>query len=78
MKERLLTNWHPLRILRLLAGIAIAAQAVYLKEWLLFVAGTGFAAIALFHGGCCAGNACNTQNSSPGKTEKEIEYEEVV
>jgi hypothetical protein len=78
MKERLLTNWHMLRWLRLIAGIAIAAQALYLKEWMLFVAGIIFAAIALFHGGCCAGYDCNNYNSSIVKNEKETEYEEVV
>ena len=78
MKERLLTNWHTLRWLRLIAGLAIAAQALYLKEWMLLVAGTVFAAIALFHGGCCAGNVCNTNNRSTAKNEKKIDYEEVV
>lgn len=67
-----------LRLLRLIAGIAIAAQALYLKEWMLFVAGIIFAAIALFHGGCCAGNDCKSYNSSTGKNKKETEYEEVV
>ena len=78
MKERLLTNWHTLRLLRLIAGIAIATQALYLKEWMLLVAGTVFAAIALFHGGCCAGNVCSTNNRSTPKNEKKIDYEEVV
>ena len=67
-----------LRLLRLLAGIAIAAQALYLKEWMLFMAGTLFAGIALLHVGCCAGNYCNTNIHSPVMDENEIEYEEVV
>jgi hypothetical protein len=45
---------------------------------MLLVAGTGFAAIALFHGGCCAGDACNTHIRSKDKTEKEIEYEKLL
>ena len=78
MRERLLTNWHLLRLLRLIAGVAIAAQAFYLKEWMLFIAGTVFAAIALFHAGCCIYNSCNTYSSSTNKNDKDIEYEEVV
>ena len=78
MKQRISNNWHVLRVLRLIAGIAIAAQAWYLKEWLLLAAGAGFAALALFHAGCCGVNACGTNHNSDINKEKETVYEEVV
>lgn len=78
MKQRLLKNWHALRVLRLIAGIAIAAQAWYLEEWLLMAAGAGFAALALFHAGCCGTNAYNADHNAVTNKEKETVYEEVV
>lgn len=78
MRDRIFNNWHALRVLRLVAGIAIAAQALYLKEWLLFTAGVGLAALALFHAGCCGVNTCNTYGNANSRREKETEYEKVA
>jgi len=53
MKEVLLNNWNFIRIVRLLAGIAIIVQAIANKDAVFGVAGFLFTIMALFNTGCC-------------------------
>lgn len=78
MKTLLFSQWNLFRMLRLIAGVLIAVQGIYLHDWLLSIAGIAFTLLALFNISCCANGSCgNTVNTSKNK-QKEIEYEEVV
>lgn len=78
MKETLLYNWNFMRVLRLLAGIAIVIQAVANKDTVFGVAGLLFTIMALFNTGCCGTGGCYTPIKKTTKNTEEISYEEVV
>jgi hypothetical protein len=78
MKETLLQNWNFMRLLRLLAGIAIIIQAVANKDTVFGVAGLLFTMMALFNTGCCGTGGCYTPIKKTTKSTEEISYEEVV
>ena len=78
MKARIVQGWNWMRILRLMAGLAITIQGVYVADWWFVIAGLLFTALALLNMGCCAGSGCGyTNNTSTKKNENTI-YEEVV
>jgi hypothetical protein len=78
MKSSALTNWNFMRIVRLVLGIAIIVQSVFVKDWGMTVVGILFTSMPIFNIGCCANGGCSVplKHSKP-KTE-EITYEEVV
>lgn len=78
MKEVLMSNWSFMRIIRLLAGIAIIIQAIANKDTVFGVAGFLFTIMALFNTGCCGTGGCSTPIKKTNKTIEEIRYEEVV
>jgi len=78
MKEIIMSNWNWMRVIRLLAGIAILIQAVVNKDTVFGVAGVLFASMALFNTGCCGVGGCNTPIKNSNKSTEEISYEEVV
>jgi hypothetical protein len=78
MKEVILNNWSFMRVIRLLAGIAIIIQAIANKDAIFGVAGFLFTIMALFNTGCCGTAGCYTPMKKTSKTTEEISYEEVV
>ena len=78
MKEVILNNWSFMRVIRLLAGIAIIIQAIANKDAIFGVAGFLFTIMALFNTGCCGTAGCYTHMKKTSKTTEEISYEEVV
>lgn len=78
MKEVILNNWSFMRVIRLLAGIAIIIQAIVNKDAVFGVAGFLFTIMAIFNTGCCGTGGCNTPVKTTTKTTAEISYEEVV
>ncbi|WP_439506411.1 hypothetical protein [Sediminibacterium sp.] len=78
MKKVLLNHWSFMRIVRLLAGIAIIIQSVANKDTVFGIAGLLFTIMALFNTGCCGVNGCATPIQKTTKTTEEISYEEVV
>ena len=54
----MLSNWHLMRVLRLLMGIAILVQADMMKDIPFFLIGVLFTAMPLFDIGCCASGTC--------------------
>lgn len=82
MKERILTNWTITRVLYLIIGIYIIAEAINTAQWFGVVFGTYFAAMGLFAFGCAAGNCyggnCATQPVPKSKTNlEEVDFEEI-
>lgn len=78
MKEIIFKHWSFMRVLRLLAGIAIIIQAVFNKDTVFGVAGLLFAVMAIFNTGCCGTGGCYTPVKKTTHPEKDIQYEEVV
>jgi hypothetical protein len=78
MKQAIFNNWTFLRVLRLLIGLAIVAQAIVSKDSLFGIAGLLFTGMAIFNVGCCGVGGCNTPIVKKEKSLKDISYEEVV
>jgi hypothetical protein len=78
MKQALFTNWTFLRVLRLLIGLAIVAQAIITKDSVFGIAGLVFTSMALFNVGCCGTAGCNAPIVKNEKSLNDISYEEVV
>ena len=72
----LLTNWHPMRMLRMGIGLWGAIQGVIAKDWAMGLFGAFFLYQGVTNTGCCGTQACFT----PVKKEvpsKETEFEEI-
>ena len=82
-KERLLNNWHPMRIVRLAIGLYMAGGAVYMKDWMFGVVGTFFLYQALSDTSCCGAAGCSTPRRPSGATppksmeQIDVDYEEI-
>ncbi len=82
MKQRMLTGWSVPRVLYLLLGGIVVAQAVTEHQWIGAVFGGYFAAMGLFNFGCAAGGCYGTVPApQPKRGERSdvsnIEFEEI-
>lgn len=77
MKQLIYSKWDLIRIIRLLAGLAILIQAVLAKDIVFGMIGLLFAGMALFNVGCCGTNGCYTPIQKSSEKIKDIGYEEV-
>lgn len=79
MKERILTGWTFTRVLYLVMGSFIVADAIATHQWLMLGFGLYFAAMGVFAFGCAAGNCYTGYNNTPAKTNdvENIQFEEV-
>ena len=77
-KERLLTNWHPMRMLRLAIGLVAGISAIQSSDVLLGALGVFFLYQGITDTGCCSAMGCNY---TPPRRQKHgtdsIEFEEV-
>ena len=79
MKERLFTNWHAMRFLRLALGAFVLYDGFKSHEYLFIFFGAGFMGMSLFNLGCCGPQGCGISESkkSDDLREDEIVFEEV-
>ena len=77
MKNKILSGWHFMRVIRLLLGVAVIVQSFIIKDIMFAIAGFLVTAMAVFNIGCCGTGNCNIPKKNAG-TKKEISYEEVV
>lgn len=77
MKDRILFNWHLMRIFRLILGISIIVQGIVIHNWAFILVGILFTALPLLNIGCCGTNSCPTNTSKNNKNSTEIEFEEI-
>ena len=78
MKARLLAPWDWLRIVRLIIGISVIFQALYLRSGMLIAAGIMLTGMALMNMGCGV-NGCSTPPTprrQAGKVE-DTQFEEI-
>jgi len=75
----LTSNWHIMRIIRLILSIAIIVQSWYMKDTTTAILGVVLLATAAFNIGCCGPAGCSTNFRTSKKTsEQNTTYEEVV
>ncbi len=74
IKQKLLTNWHLMRILRLILSVWILAMALPAHDWVMGVFGAFFLYTALAGVGCCGPTGCYVQrNEESAKNIKPID-----
>lgn len=77
--KTLTSNWHMMRIIRLILAIAIMVQSWYMKDTTTAILGVVLLATAAFNVGCCGPAGCSTSlHLSKKSSEKNTAYEEVV
>lgn len=80
MKNRILSGWNFMRVLRLFIGVFILAQGIMAHDWLMGIMGAAFSLMPLLNIGCCATGNCavNKRRSAPiAENTEDITYEEV-
>lgn len=80
-KQRLLTNWHLMRVMRLGLGIMMLVMGVQSKDWAIGLFSVFFLYQAVTGTGCCGAGGCDTPVQNKGKAPLQdvttIEYEEI-
>ena len=77
MKQRILSKWNWLRWVRLLIGLAAAAQGIIQREYVLSLAGLFLMYMAIADIGCCGSAGCAVDYRKREESSKEKMYEEV-
>ena len=78
LKQRVFTNWHFMRILRLVLAIWMLVVAIQSKDLAIGLFSGFFLYTAIAGVGCCGPNGCYMpEGSNPGKEGNDIDYEEV-
>jgi hypothetical protein len=79
-KERLLTDWHLMRIVRMAIGIWMLVIAIQTRDWMVSVVSLFFLYQGVTNTGCCGSQGCYTPSRRntyrTGHTD-EIEFEEI-
>ncbi len=78
-KQRLLTNWHLMRMVRLGLGLMMLVMGIQSKEWAIGLFSVFFLYQAITDTGCCGSSGCNTpvRKSRTPSDATPIEYEEI-
>ena len=77
--KKILSNWHFMRILRVVLAVAILIQSWYAKDSTTAAFGVLLLAMGVFDIGCCRAGSCYTPlKKNHTGTQKESVYEEVV
>ena len=83
LKQRLLTNWHLTRIMRLGIGIMLLVMGIQNKDWAMGLFSVFFLYQAVTDTGCCSSQGCSTPARREAKgtvnnvPDEDIEYEEI-
>jgi hypothetical protein len=81
IKQKLLTNWHLMRIFRLGIGIWMVVLAFQTYDWAVGLFGAFFLYQAVTDTGCCGAQGCYTPKRRDSvqsiKAPDEVDYEEV-
>lgn len=78
IRQRLLTNWHFMRVLRLILSVWILGMAVSAHDWLMGIFGAFFFYTALLGVGCCGPAGCYVKkDKKSAKDNIDVEYQEM-
>jgi len=77
-KQRLLTNWHPMRMIKLVFGIWAGVQAIQVHEMFIGIFSVFFLYQAIFDAGCCGTQSCYAPPVKKKADSTDVtEYEEI-
>jgi len=83
IKQRLFTDWHLVRMMRLGIGIMMLVAGIHSKDWTMGLFSSFFLYQALTNTGCCGTQSCYTpkvvKKTDPivSSGEEAIDFEEV-
>ena len=78
LKEKLTTNWHPMRMIKLAFGVWAMVQAFQVHDYIIGILGAFFLYQAVTDTGCCGAQGCNTRIPRTRRTDEVVtEYEEI-
>jgi hypothetical protein len=81
LKQTLTSDWHAMRIIRLVLSGIILVQAITFHDPMLALFGGVFMLMAVFNTGCCGSGGCGVNYSgkavtTPNEKDK-IDFEEI-
>ncbi len=78
-KQKLLTNWHIMRVMRLGIGIMMIGMGIQSRDLAIGLFSIFFLYQAVTDTGCCGAGACNTpmRRKPQGAADEVAEYEEI-
>ena len=68
LRQRVLTNWHLMRVLRLGLGVWILVMAIQTRDWTIGAFSGFFIYTALVGAGCCGSQDCYVPNTPERNT----------
>jgi hypothetical protein len=78
MRQLLLTDWHIVRLLRLVLGVWIGVSAIQKQDVLLGFISTFLLWQAISNTGCCGTSGCSAPQSKANQPSKtEVNFEEI-
>lgn len=77
MLQTLTTNWHTMRIIRLILSIIIIIEGIRTSDKLLPIMGFVFLLMAILNVGCCNTNCSTKNNNITINKDDTIIYEEI-
>jgi hypothetical protein len=69
MRNKIVSGWNTMRVIRLIIGIAILAEGIHSRDTSLIIGGLVVSALPFFNVGCCCGNTCEVPRSAESKHE---------
>ncbi len=81
LKERILSNWHLMRIMRLGIGIMFIIMGYQARDWAMGLVSIFFLYQAVTDTGCCGSQGCyvppKTNRTNSHRDEELTQYEEI-
>jgi hypothetical protein len=78
LKQRLMSGWDLMRVLRLVMSFIILIESIIMHEYFITALGGFMLFQALSNTGCCAGGACYSDPiQKKERMEEEVVYEEI-
>ncbi|OSZ81961.1 hypothetical protein CAP35_01425 [Chitinophagaceae bacterium IBVUCB1] len=78
IKNRLLSGWHFMRVLRLVFGVVFAIQAVIMKDYIIGLMSVFFLYQGITNTGCCGETCTRKYDGAKEKAKNEVvSFEEV-
>ncbi len=78
IKDKLLHNWHIMRLLRTGIGLWALGEAIYTHDWAISLLAVFFLYQGITDTGCCGSAACYTPRVKKAEVREEtVSYEEI-
>ena len=78
LRQKLLANWHLMRIVRAGIGIMLLITGIQNKDWITGIFGIFFLYQAVMDVGCCGSKACYTPTIGKNKDKNQIKQNEII